>query len=101
MSKTFKVGERAIYVNPRSKKCGMEVTIEEPLQLVYGKDEGSWFGYPTNYVCSDGRRLSPRPHDLRKKSGDGDGLRASDSTDLGSWDKVGWSPTTQPQQVTS
>jgi hypothetical protein len=100
MSK-FRVGERAIFVREGSENNKLEVTIIDRLQLCHDPKGNTWYGYPTDYICSNGLRLCPRPHNLRKKSNDGDGLRASDSTKLGSWDKVGWSPVKQPEREVS
>ena len=93
MSKTFKVGEKAIVLNSNHFKevIGRTVTITEPLQLLNNADGGSWFGYPTDYE-SNGIRFCPRPHHL-KKTNDDLGPAANDFAVLGSWDKVGWSPT--------
>lgn len=88
MSATFKVGERAIYVGKSGKR---EVTITEPLQLCHDLKGNCWFGYPTEYICPDGLRLCPRPHDLRKKDDDAR-PSARDANKITSWDKVGWSP---------
>lgn len=89
MSKTFKVGDHAIVVS--SGKCnGWEVIIKEPLQLCHSPEGDSWFGYPTNREL-DGLQLCPPPHRLRRKEDD-EGPRAEDKVDVGSWDKVGWTP---------
>lgn len=93
MSKTFKVGERAIVVVGKKTK-GWEVTIVEPLQLCVDPEGNTWFGYPTDRTL-DGLQLCPRPHHMKRKSDD-EGPRAEDKLDIGSWDKVGWTPHKSP-----
>lgn len=94
MSKAFNVGERVIITKGEFK--GREVTIMEPLQLCKDPDGDTWFGYPTDF-WKDGLQISPRPHYLRRKSDDGPS--ASDSTDIGSWDNVGWTPHKTTQEA--
>lgn len=96
MSTTFKVNERAIYAPDN-----IELTIIGRLKLCQNKEDGSWFGYPTDYKLEDGGQLCPRPHDLRKKPGGVDGLYVSDSTKLDSSNKVGQPAIKQPERATS
>lgn len=100
MSKTFKVGEKAIVLNSRHFKevIGRIVTITEPLQLLRNTKGDSWFGYPTNYE-RDGSRFCPRPHHLKKISDD-HGPVVEDFAALSTWDKVGWAPTKQLERET-
>jgi hypothetical protein len=82
---TFRVGERAIIIS-----SDQEVTIVEPLQLCRNPKGRTWFGYPTD-LYEGGLQISPLPHQLRKKTKDAD-PSVSTEAQVGSWDKVGWSP---------
>lgn len=102
MNKTFKIGEKAIVISSNPEFKDREVTVIERLQLCHNHISGkSWFGYPTDYICSDGLQLAPQPHMLRKKSNDGDGLRVSESTKIDSSNKVGQPPIKQPERATA
>jgi hypothetical protein len=94
MSKTFRVGEKVILIRHRTGKYpeldGKELIITEPLELRTNHEGEVWYGYGSN-IYHKGYHICPRPQDLKRKDDD-EGLRADERVDIGSWDKVGWTP---------